>query len=268
VVGRSGREAVRPDTLGPARNRYTEPMDTSIKAALSDTEIEQLADRLEANTDPEALTLEGVDGLFCALIASPRTVMLNEYLSTIFGAEENAFSDMEDANATMSLLIRHWNSIIADLEGESMHFPFVVEDPAGNLPGREWAQGFLAGTRLARDGWKELFDSERERDLFVIPLMAGEVDPNWPKEPVTPQLEEEMLRSMSTGFLRSYQHFAAARRQGAIAAYDRAAPPPTHFSSDSYVRPEPKVGRNDPCPCRSGKKFKKCCGAASDVPLH
>ena len=29
------------------------------------------------------------------------------------------------------------------------------------------------------------------------------------------------------------------------------------------VREEPKVGRNDPCPCGSGKKFKKCCGAKS-----
>jgi preprotein translocase subunit SecA len=27
-------------------------------------------------------------------------------------------------------------------------------------------------------------------------------------------------------------------------------------------RPTPKVGRNDPCPCGSGKKYKKCCGAA------
>ena len=27
-------------------------------------------------------------------------------------------------------------------------------------------------------------------------------------------------------------------------------------------RQHPKVGRNDPCPCGSGKKFKKCCGAA------
>jgi len=26
------------------------------------------------------------------------------------------------------------------------------------------------------------------------------------------------------------------------------------------VRTEPKIGRNDPCPCNSGKKFKKCCG--------
>jgi uncharacterized protein YecA (UPF0149 family) len=26
-------------------------------------------------------------------------------------------------------------------------------------------------------------------------------------------------------------------------------------------RDTPKVGRNDPCPCGSGKKYKKCCGA-------
>jgi len=28
----------------------------------------------------------------------------------------------------------------------------------------------------------------------------------------------------------------------------------------TVVRSEAKVGRNDPCPCGSGKKFKKCCG--------
>lgn len=27
-----------------------------------------------------------------------------------------------------------------------------------------------------------------------------------------------------------------------------------------FVRDQPKVGRNDPCPCGSGRKFKKCCG--------
>jgi SEC-C motif-containing protein len=30
-----------------------------------------------------------------------------------------------------------------------------------------------------------------------------------------------------------------------------------------YVRAAPKVGRNDPCGCGSGKKFKKCCGLAA-----
>jgi hypothetical protein len=35
-----------------------------------------------------------------------------------------------------------------------------------------------------------------------------------------------------------------------------------HDQAPSYVRETPKVGRNDPCPCGSGKKFKKCHGAS------
>lgn len=31
------------------------------------------------------------------------------------------------------------------------------------------------------------------------------------------------------------------------------------FLPDTYVRAEPKIGRNDLCPCGSGKKYKKCC---------
>lgn len=34
-----------------------------------------------------------------------------------------------------------------------------------------------------------------------------------------------------------------------------------HEFKKPIVREEPKVGRNDPCSCGSGKKFKKCCGA-------
>ena len=33
-----------------------------------------------------------------------------------------------------------------------------------------------------------------------------------------------------------------------------------HRSHAPIRRDEPKVGRNDPCSCGSGKKFKKCCG--------
>ncbi|MBR4654464.1 MAG: YchJ family protein [Kiritimatiellae bacterium] len=31
-------------------------------------------------------------------------------------------------------------------------------------------------------------------------------------------------------------------------------------TGEPYRREEPKIGRNDPCPCGSGKKYKKCCG--------
>lgn len=33
-----------------------------------------------------------------------------------------------------------------------------------------------------------------------------------------------------------------------------------HYEGGTFVRDEPKVGRNDPCPCGSGRKYKHCCG--------
>jgi SEC-C motif-containing protein len=46
------------------------------------------------------------------------------------------------------------------------------------------------------------------------------------------------------------------RREGGKWFFEEGFP-----ARDTYVRDAPKVGRNDPCPCGSGKKYKKCCGA-------
>lgn len=39
-----------------------------------------------------------------------------------------------------------------------------------------------------------------------------------------------------------------------------------HEHTPTFVREGPKIGRNDPCPCGSGKKWKKCCGAPEKNP--
>jgi preprotein translocase subunit SecA len=44
-----------------------------------------------------------------------------------------------------------------------------------------------------------------------------------------------------------------------------AVPPPTGEPQGTFVRSERKVGRNEPCPCGSGKKYKHCHGALSSV---
>ncbi|MFC1644325.1 SEC-C metal-binding domain-containing protein, partial [Candidatus Omnitrophota bacterium] len=50
---------------------------------------------------------------------------------------------------------------------------------------------------------------------------------------------------------------------GPAEVFGPAAPPGAPAGSKeevTYRRDAPKVGRNDPCPCGSGKKYKKCCG--------
>lgn len=48
-----------------------------------------------------------------------------------------------------------------------------------------------------------------------------------------------------------------ARRAAAMAAGNRQQAKP-----ETFKRTDKKVGRNDPCPCGSGKKYKKCHGTA------
>jgi len=61
--------------------------------------------------------------------------------------------------------------------------------------------------------------------------------------------------------------FASTRRQSEAMAAVGGAPTPARTGGDDVIktvrREEPKVGRNDPCPCGSGKKYKKCHGAAA-----
>ncbi len=234
-----------------------------LSAVLAPDEIDRLAEWLDANEHPDALSLEGVDGLFCALIASPSNVPPSAYMPVILGGtpeNSGAFANEGDAQAMMSLLMRYWNSIIADAERESVHLPFVFEVEPSEVPGREWAFGFMSGVDLAPDGWDALFDDESEGDLFVIPLVAGDVDPEWPTEPVTPDLQDDVLKSMAVGFARAYRNFRGRPPPDAAADYDRAVDARADAEVETFRRAEPKVGRNDPCPCGSGKKHKRCCG--------
>jgi uncharacterized protein YecA (UPF0149 family) len=58
-------------------------------------------------------------------------------------------------------------------------------------------------------------------------------------------------------FQRSKKLHKLNRKYGILADEDEEEPP----EQQPIRREQPKVGRNDPCPCGSGKKYKRCCGA-------
>ena len=59
-----------------------------------------------------------------------------------------------------------------------------------------------------------------------------------------------------------YEPEVMARRQLQWAEAEAELAQPDLGSDETYVRETPKIGRNDPCPCGSGKKYKKCCGGS------
>jgi len=68
---------------------------------------------------------------------------------------------------------------------------------------------------------------------------------------------EFVARYAEKGEPREHHEVATFRKKDGAWYFETGKAPP----QTQYVRASPKVGRNDPCPCGSGKKHKKCCGA-------
>jgi len=106
-------------------------------------------------------------------------------------------------------------------------------------------------------------DSEIVQYLFRARLVIDQDGPA--PVPIAPRRATPL--TMNNPAAESVPAFAAARSQSSSAAAVATPPRPARTGGDDVVktvrREEPKVGRNDPCPCGSGKKYKKCHGAGT-----
>jgi uncharacterized protein len=199
-----------------------------------------------------------LDGFFSALIAGPETVMPSEYNREVFGGEMSEaceFSSLDEAREILGLMMRHWNTIAGALYKGEIHIPRIFDDEKGELRGNNWARGFMRGMHMRHDCWAELVNDE-ERGGCLIPIMTlyheHDEDPEMRPKPINPEQREDVIAHMAVGLLGAYQYFRAQRQADSDTTFTRE---PGRNAS--------KVGRNNPCPCGSGKKFKKCCGGAT-----
>ena len=75
---------------------------------------------------------------------------------------------------------------------------------------------------------------------------------------------DEMVENIRRGTAKMILS-VQVRENREISREQVAKPTSTSGAGDNSVKKEPirkdkKIGRNDPCPCGSGKKYKKCCG--------
>jgi uncharacterized protein len=220
---------------------------------LSSHEVDRLSDFLDGIGAP-AMNVESLDGYFAALVCSPDMVPPSEYLLAIWG-EEFCFESNSQAIDILGLLMRHWNTISSELSRSlkepNVYMPVLLEDDDGIARGNDWAQGFMRGVQARPGSWRELILSdEHGGPLIPIMLLAHEHDPDpaMRPEPVAPDKREEILQMMIAGLTRIYRYFEPHRRS--LAGASRPTP---------LRREGRKVGRNELCPCGSGRKYKRCC---------
>jgi uncharacterized protein len=145
--------------------------------------------------------------------------------------------------------------VVHTLHSDEDFVPLLLEDDQGAARGNDWANGFARGMGLRRESWSQLFDdTEHAGTLVPILALAHEHHPDPEmrpyKEPMSAERREQLIVGMATSVPAIYRYFASHRHLVARAGRERT----------THRRPEPKIGRNELCPCGSGKKFKKCCG--------
>src|SRR5512147_1185699 len=229
-----------------------------MNALLTDTEYDRLGSVLSRFHSQHAMNLEKLDGFFAALICCPDTVLPSEYLAEIWGgdmADEDAFATQQELQDFLNLVMRHWNGITHTLHSGDAFLPLLLEDEQGVARANDWAQGFMRGVALRNEDWLALFDDEEHGGSLVpILVLAHEHHPDPEMRPcdapIDAERREQLIVCIAAAVTAIYRYFEPHRRLAARS--DRG--------SASYRRPMPKIGRNDPCRCGSGKKYKHCCG--------
>ena len=212
------------------------------------------------------LSYHELQGFLFTVVSAPELVQPSEWLPIIFAGEEAGFASPEEAQAILNKIMALYNTTNAAvldpptlLPGDCPLRDDVLANFADEAPIARWSRGFLRGHQWLEELWEETVPEELNDELGSILMTLSffssrEMAEGFHAEAATGQQSLEAMadaihRILPTA-VAQYAHMG--RSIAAVLAEHGEVPEPAHSA---------KVGRNDPCPCGSGKKSKRCCGA-------
>ena len=233
-------------------------------SGLSVEEMDELGRFLWSDATPDdAMIMDCLDGFLTALVSAPVMLSPSVWLPKVWGESTNngpAFKNAAQAERIISLIMRHLNGIIWSLHQDPDTFEpifdiaFYEGDPHEYVDAEMWASGYITGIHLQDMVWEPFFD-EPASDEVLRPIYLLGADDVMPEEyaltetPIQRERLSEQIPASLAWIYRFWQPYRTAVAERNIAT--------------NYQREHPKFGRNALCPCGSGKKFKKCCGAST-----
>jgi uncharacterized protein len=221
-------------------------------------DLEVLDSFLMSDRSPsDSMMLSDLDGFLTGIAIGPELVLPSEWLPLIWGGDAPEFADEDEAKAILGAIMSRYNEILRRIADDTLD-PIFWADRDGTLIAADWAEGFLQAIMLRADAWGSLFKSKQDGQL-LFPILALCGDENGESLLGLPSEDEDRVMEEVTEFIPACVT--------AIAAYWRERGS-TQISMPLMRGRQPdqpsiKTGRNEPCPCGSGKKFKKCCGKAA-----
>lgn len=269
----------------------------SIAHDLSDAEFDELDELLAITPEPlEPLDASMLDGYLAGVLVQPRLIPIEEWLPPIFDYEGRALPDDIDPAwlaRIRSLVERRFASLNQSMLEQGWFYPVVLDleaEEAAAEDGEAPAEGAAEASADAA------VDAEAEEPVdpdapqlpedpitqALLPWVGG-----FEYAAVTfPDLHEQADDNINALLARLYRHLPAEtpeeveivellNEEHPLKNIDEAiedliltvvdlqeATEQQRYHVEQVRRDTPKLGRNDPCHCGSGKKFKNCHGAA------
>jgi len=199
-----------------------------------------------------------LDGYLTGIVVSPDLLLPSRWLDRIWGENEPTFDGLDQMQTVIAAVMDHYNAIIAALDAgfkqieakKTADYRPLYLAPSGKPNHdvvRTWVRGFGKAMALAPERWSSIAEDERLQPLLTPFIGFLDVaDPDFEPADNIAELLDEAATTIprATIILRKIAQFSTAPAAGRRS----------------------KIGRNDPCPCGSGLKYKRCCGAGQASP--
>jgi len=178
--------------------------------------------------------------------------MPSEWLPLVWGGGDDdaapVFESPEHAERLVGLVMQHYNATANDLNRGRFAPVFDVDKRHDEVLWELWIDGFEKAMQLRSQSWAEIADGDEDtRTALAGLIMLADMNRGDSK---LPEAEARNLAGIAPDLIAYGVPTLNAWRISQHGASQPGAPAP----------PSTKVGRNQPCPCGSGKKYKKCCG--------
>jgi uncharacterized protein len=209
-----------------------------------------------------------LQGFLFTIASAPELIRPSDWMPLIFGDGEPGYADLDEANAVLTEIMSLYNEVNASIFSERAALPadcVFRDDTLANLddaaPVSQWSRGFVLGHTWLEDVWNSCLPDELAQEtgatLMVLSFFAsGRLAEAFRQQTAPGQSLEVLATTIRRVFPEAVTEYAELGRSVSelLADQEEAARTP---------RRRQKTGRNDPCPCGSGRKYKKCCGTSA-----
>lgn len=235
-----------------------------LRQPLTEEEIEELdCLLLDSSTGENSMCISMLDGLLTAIVSGPNTIMPRTWLPWVWdiadGAESPKFLTLKHGKRFHELVLRHMNTIQFVLFDQPDQFePILMENPNNGNPIQildEWCMGYMMGISLDISGWRPLMMAKP--DWFLVIQLYG-TELGWElleEEAFDRAIHRSYVEQLPIDVRKIHQYWL---KQGQKLRRESRA---REKASEMSEVTQPKIQKNDECPCGSGKKFKHCHGS-------